>query len=144
MSKSIFLIISSSGEWEDYRSWVEEKAFVSEYKAKEYAKEIDKKHNKKAVINESLWNEVNSKFDELCDKNPDLYENKYKYGTNKWSEEHDRLTKLEQNTYLQILHDMGYLQYTIDDIINQLVYEDTKYEIFYPCEIKKIDLDEEE
>lgn len=141
--KKIYLVISAEGEWEDYRENVE-KAFLNKKRAKKFAKKIDESHKYVPVFSDDLWNEVLLAFDDFCEANKDYIKFDDKISLEERDKEYERLEKLENELYLKILHDKGYIQYKMIDVIKHLEYEENKFKHYFDCEIKEIELDDEE
>ena len=131
----IYIVKSSEGEWEDYRSW-NEKAFVSKEKAEEYAKELDKKHYYKPEF-------ITEEFEDLYNEAGDIFyeDNEYpKYDNPNYDELTSQWYENEQKFIIQYMKDRGinitpemYKEYE-DWIL------DGRYYVWDDCTIEELEL----
>ena len=139
MSK-IYIVKSSKGSYEDYRSW-NEKAFTDKHKAAEYAYMLNKAHEYKP---EFITEELQSNYSEC-------YDNLHEWGEfpsmpntdNKRSE----YTKWVNNTIekdREIIIDEMYKRgfFLTKNMIEQYErWEDNQYEDYHKCTIEELDLE---
>ena len=105
MSK-IYIVVSSSGYYDGYSCW-NEKAFLSEEKAKAYAKELDDSHfNKPDFITDEFEQAINDCF-ELA---PEWEKNPYNCSTEryKYLEWIDKQNEKEKQFVINLMCKKGY------------------------------------
>ena len=142
MSK-IYVVISSSGEYEDYRTW-NEKAFANKKKAEEYAKELDKQHNERpSFVTDAFIENYDECYNNLPDWEPYSNEDATSFILSedyyKWEkEQRDKDTEL----LIKEMYKKGFL--LTKEMINQ--YEEwnsRSYDNYYDCFVEELELDED-
>ena len=139
MSK-IYVVKSSSGTYEDYRSW-NEKAFTNVDKAVEYAHILDMSHNNKS---EFITEEFQSNYSECYDNLPDWGDfpelpinddNKGKY--TKWVD--DNIEK-DREIIIKEMYKRGFFL-TKNMIELYEKWEDNQYEDYHKCTVEELNLE---
>lgn len=139
MSK-IYVVKSSSGSYEDYRSW-NEKAFTDKHKAAEYARMLNKAHEHKP---EFITEDFQSNYSECYDNLPDWGEFP---GMPITDDNRSEYTKWVNNTIekdREIIIDEMYKRgfFLTKNMIEQYErWEDNQYEDYHKCTVEELDLE---
>lgn len=133
MTKKIYIVVSSHGEYEDYREYLE-KAFYNKKDAEKYAKEIDVKHNHRPeFITDSFLEDIDDIEDNLPDWGPCDLQGKAYY---EWV---DKNNKREDEEIIKAIIAKGYT-------FNREMYDEfrewegDRYTDWHPCCIEEIEL----
>lgn len=138
--KEIYLVITSEGEYEDYRENVE-RAYTSKEAAEKYIKELDDKRiNDTRVIED--YEESEEYMYEYKYRNPDLFKNPYNPSDNpeKYYKEMNLIKKRMDTILLDYLNrNFGY-SFTLEDL--ELI-EESRYTVRHPSVIQTVTLYDE-
>ena len=139
--EKIYLVVSSSGSYEDFSENIE-CAFKNIKEAQKHCIEVDKKHQYEEVYEEIVWNDIVDDLCEIMEKEEDKFTNNvpYELCSEDWLKREDEITSLMQEELLSILHKRGLTDATIEDVKKQLEYDDHKYDDWHKCYIKEVEL----
>ena len=134
--EKIYLVVSSSGSYEEYRENIE-CAFKNIKEAQKHCIEVDKSHEYEEVV----WNDILNELEEIMEKEEDKFTNNVPYElSSDWLKREDEITSLMREELLSILHKRGLTDATIEDVKKQLEYDDHKYDDWHKCYIKEVEL----
>lgn len=136
--KEIYLVVTSEGEYEDYRKNIE-RAYTSKEAAEKYAKELDHKYDfiTPKVIED--YENAEDYVDDYQERNPDLFKNPYNYIDNreKYLKELDLINNRVDKILLDYLNkNFGY-SFTMNDIS---LIDESRFTFRHPTKIVPINL----
>lgn len=138
--EKIYLVVSSSGSYEDFSENIE-CAFKDIKEAQKHCIEVDKSHEYEEVYEEIVWNDILNDFYEIMEKEEDKFTNNVPYElSSDWLKRKDEITSLMHEELLSILHKRGLTGATIEDVKKQLEYDEHKYDEWHKCYIKEVEL----
>ena len=138
--EKIYLVVSSSGSYEDFRANIE-CASKDIKEAQKHCIEVDKSHEYEEVYEEIVWNDILNDFYEIMEKEEDKFTNNVPYElSSDWLKREDEITSLMHEELLSILHKRGLTDATIEDVKKQLEYDEHKYDEWHKCYIKEVEL----
>ena len=138
--EKIYLVVSSSGSYEDFSQNIE-CAFKNIKEAQKHCIEVDKSHEYEEVYEEIVWNDILNDFYEIMEKEEDKFTNNVPYElSSDWLKREDEITSLMHEELLSILHKRGLTDATIEDVKKQLEYDEHKYDEWHKCYIKEVEL----
>lgn len=143
--KRIYLVVGSSGSYDDYVSW-SECAYLTKEKAEECAKKLDKKHIYTQVFEDKVWDGVLKAFDDMLEKNEidgKCYVNSLDYDNPKYEEREKEVNNDLANLYLDILHRQGLVKVTLEDVKKQMDWDENHWCEYHSYRVKEIELYEE-
>ena len=136
--KNIYLVITASGEYEDYREHVE-CAFSTREEADKYARELD---NKKSNITQEdlyLYGEAMDWLYVYEDRNPALFENKISFNTSpiKCMERNNEIQAIRDKLTINYLkeHGMDMSNKTISDLDESYM---NQHEVRHPSVVQEV------
>lgn len=137
MSK-IYIVKSSSGEYEDYRVW-NEKAFTRREDAEAFAKQLDDEHNKRPHF---VTDEFVCLLRECEYELPDWEEFPEKItpeNKDHWLKWCDDQEKKQNELLFKLMYERG--QFMTQEMYDQYEeWEDNSYTHWYKCEIEELEL----
>lgn len=139
MSRTIYMVKSSSGVYEDYREW-NEKAFTNKEDAEKYAKELDDLHQAKPQF---VTDEFIEAYDQCYDDAPDWGEGP-KYiedpeAYHRWVEEKNRQN---DEHIIKTMYKKGF--YVTESMLQQYEeWESNRYNDWHECDVEELELCDE-
>lgn len=134
--KTIYVVESASGEYEDYRTWVE-KAFNDLEAAQQYAKHLDEL---RLVRPQFITDEFIAAYEECYDNLPDWEDGPlYKNGPKKYVAWVDQKNIEDRQRIIDAMYKKGFM------VTEQMLqtyndWEDSQYEHWHPCHVQEIEL----
>lgn len=133
---NVYIVISSEGEYEDYREY-NEKAFYNKEDAEKYCKELDEKHNYKP---EFITDKFEEAYEEAYNSLPDW---DLKANSNEdLKTYYDNIIKQGEKDIQYIISEMNKQGFNVnEDMIEKYKeWESNLYYEWYPCKIEEIEL----
>lgn len=139
--RKIYLVITSSGTYEDYMETIE-CGFNDKSKAEEYAKQLDEVYICKPLIDSEEWYEIEDAVDELIDYSDPRFENPYSYHKDgeRFTKRNYEVEAEENKVYLDIIHQHGYNDFTLEDLEKQRHWERMSCQYYHKTEVREVEI----